>query len=110
MKLLNRPCVKCGKPQTSSYCAACREPERDRRTPYRVAYRSREYRIARAERFELAKGRCEALVDRRRCSRGASEAHHVIPLSSVRTIEAAVALCTVDNLRAVCFWHNPRGA
>ena len=32
-----------------------------------------------------------------------------VPLASARNYAEAVALCTVENLRWVCWRHNPRG-
>jgi len=112
--MIGRPCIRCGRRTTESYCPDHRliqdTAARDARQPYRAAYFTPEYRRARRERFKIAGGRCEYVdPDLGRCSRAAAEAHHVVPLSSAGSdLAAALALCSVDNLRAVCFEHNPR--
>jgi hypothetical protein len=110
---LGRPCIRCGRKTTNgNYCDAHRPTtaERDARQPYRAAYFTPEYRRARRERFKIAGGRCEYVDARGRCERVPTEAHHVVPLSLAGSdLAAAVALCSVENLRAVCREHNPRG-
>lgn len=112
--LIGRPCHDCGRKirgrgRRCSRCGPRHEARRQARQPYRQAYFSPEYRAARAQRMKLAGGRCEAIVGRARCRRPAEETHHVIPLSQAASLEEAIALCTVENLRAACFRHNPRG-
>lgn len=105
-RLIGRRCLRCSRiVHGRSYCVEHAAEERAIRQPYAAAYQSREYRRARRTRFELAGGRCESVG----CGQPASEAHHLIPLSRARSYAEAVALCTVENLRAVCFSHNPRG-
>jgi hypothetical protein len=114
MGVIPRPCLGCGRPtRRGSRCARCAgEEERSRtsRQPYRAAYNSREYARARARRRRIAEDRCEAILpDRSRCEHVGQEAHHLVPLASARNYAEAVALCTVENLRWVCWRHNPRG-
>jgi hypothetical protein len=108
-----RPCIICGTPSRGTRCprhARLAEASRQGRQPYRAAYASPEYRRARSERLEFAGGRCEAVLpDGTRCPRPARETHHVVPLSVARDVAEALALCRVENLRAVCRVHNPRG-
>jgi hypothetical protein len=103
---IGRRCLRCG--QTAygeSYCPGCRELVRAERQPYAAAYQSPQYRAARRERIRISGGVCEVGG----CYAAVDETHHVVPLSRARTLSAAIALCTVENLRAVCFEHNPRG-
>jgi hypothetical protein len=106
MSKIGRRCLRCSRTTYSgSYCADHAAQERLERQPYAGAYQSPQYRRARRERMRLAGGVCEVGG----CYAAAAEAHHVIPLSRARTLAAAIELCTVENLRAVCFEHNPRG-
>jgi hypothetical protein len=100
-RCLNRRCARTT--YSGSYCPEHAASSRLERQPYAAAYWTPEYHAARRARLELAGYRCET------CGAPAEETHHVIPLSSARTLAEAVALCTVENLRAVCFDHNPRG-
>lgn len=101
---IGRRCLRCSTTvYRGSYCAAHELPNRLERQPYAAAYWSPEYRAARKARLELAGYRCEV------CGAPAEETHHVIPLSNARSLREAIQLCTIENLRAVCFDHNPRG-
>jgi hypothetical protein len=108
-----RPCIKCGRPSPNSRCRRHteeKELERQARQPYRAAYFSPEYRVARAARIRAAGGRCEAIDELgARCPLPAQETDHIMPLSTARSLGEAIALCVVTNLRAVCVEHNPRG-
>lgn len=55
--------------------------------------------------------RCERILPSgERCPAPAEETNHVIPLSTARSLEEALALCAPENLEAVCRRHHPRGA
>lgn len=103
---LRKPCIKCGRPTThrSGYCHEHEAPERADRQPYAVAYHSAVYRRNRKRRLKIAGGKCEL------CGAPAVEVDHIIPLSVARSGAEALALCELENLRAVCFAHNPRGS
>ena len=107
--MIPKPCIRCGRPSAGSYCSPHEEQIRAASMPYRRAYNSAIYRENRRIRMDHAKDRCEAMVGEARCPAAAAETHHVIPLSSARTYEEALALCDWRNLRAVCWPHNPRG-
>jgi hypothetical protein len=108
-----RPCLDCGTPTGATRCLQCSGPfeaRRQARQPYRAAYGSAKYREARRIRIIMAGEQCEFYDGfGQRCHRPAVETHHMIPLSSARSLEEALELCSVTNLRAVCFGHNPRG-
>ena len=71
----------------------CRQVEGGAIHDVRVAYSSVQYRTARAKVLRRSKGQCEAILpDGSRCTGAAQEAHHVTPLSTVRTVEEAIAL------------------
>lgn len=109
-----RPCAKCGRRTQGTYCSRCApliESRRQSRQPYRAAYFSAEYQEARRARLDAAGGRCEAvLAGGERCPLPAQETHHVVPLSTATSLAEAIALCCVENLRAACWHHNPRGS
>lgn len=69
----------------------------------------REYHAARKVTLERAGGRCERVIDRVRCSVLARKTNHIVPLSTARSMDEALALCLPGNLEAVCLRHNPRG-
>src|SRR5438552_1345041 len=107
---IGKPCIDCGR--TTSGGSRCpkheeeHETERQARQWYRAVYESPEYRRARAARKRMAGGQCEAIVElgppngaQARCPAPGVEAHHLYPLSTARTLEEALALCTVEKLR-----------
>lgn len=107
-----RPCLDCGrKTRNGTRCVPCSGPveaARQARQPYRVVYRSRVYRRNRAIAIRKAGGRCVRVVDGERCIYPAQETNHRIPLSTARSLEEALALCSESNLEPVCWRHNPR--
>jgi hypothetical protein len=111
-----RVCIDCGRriPAKGSRCAECQAPleqARQARQPYRGAYSSALYRRNAKECIRRAGGRCtRILADETRCTAVAVEAGHVVPLSRSTSLAEALMLCELDNLEAVCFDHNPRGA
>src|SRR2546428_7241202 len=103
-------CLDCGAPPRGTRCAVHSRTAEVERQPYRAAYQSAEYKAGRKERMRMAGSQCEYIFPGgRRCGRAAVETHHVVPLSSAAGLQAAVALCGVENLPAVCSAHNPPG-
>lgn len=110
---IGRPCVDCGRPTSSgSRCPRCAEPierERQGRQIYRAAYDSPEYRTARRQAMRAAGGRCVRILPTgERCPAKAKETNHLIPLSTVTTVEEAITLCRAELLEPVCLVHHPR--
>lgn len=109
---LQKPCLDCGALSPNTRCprhTAIHEATRIVRQPYRAAYFTPFYREQRLIALLRAGWRCERVTDDERCPRAASETNHIVPLSTARSYDAAIALCIATNLEAVCFDHNPRG-
>lgn len=108
-----KACATCGRRSIRERCPRCEtayERRRQASQPYRRAYSSPEYRVARKVIRQRSGGRCEAILPGgRRCSERATEAGHRIPLSTARSYAEAVALCRPELLEDVCRAHNPRG-
>jgi hypothetical protein len=86
------------------------QAELQARQPYRFAYQSAIYRGNRRRALKRAGGRCERMIGDLRCPMPATEVNHRVPLSAAgRDRVAALALCELANLEAVCHDHNPRG-
>lgn len=108
-----RTCLDCGREiATGSRCRddeRAREQGRNLAEPWRAAYSSAVYRENRAAVIAEAGGICTRVLPNGRCRIEATEANHIIPLSTARSFEEAIRLCDKANLEATCSVHNPRG-